>query len=168
MEKEAVELHQTVTAWFCLCFLRSACVCRYATVMVRLGANLPPPCKSFCCCGRILQLVLLFRELPSGCDGPWDLLQRGGGFTLFLLCVRRAVNTCHQAELGVEGGVTFHRVANKNFRLIQIFVMAKTASGNFFGHTCVSVLRLCTQSIASGTSGGQQHLQAQQFRNFWR
>lgn len=47
LKKEAVELHQTVTAWFCLCLLRSACMCQYATVTVRLGANRAPPCKSF-------------------------------------------------------------------------------------------------------------------------
>lgn len=55
------------------------------------------------------------------------------------------------SSMGVEGGLTVQRIANKNFRLNQTFVMAKPTSGNFFGCTYISVLCLDTLSVTSGT-----------------
>lgn len=55
------------------------------------------------------------------------------------------------SSMGVEGGLAVQRIANKNFRLNQTFVMAKPTSGNFFGCTYISVLCLDTLSVTSGT-----------------
>lgn len=102
--------------------------------------------------GRLLVLLGFFFQLgklsgqcaEAGALGPaW--------------CLKESCNTCHQVELGVEVGVTFRSIANKNLLLNQTSVMAKPTLVTFLD-MCMYQDSVWTPSQLPQVPGGCQHL----------